>query len=1565
MAEVQTQIKDDTEEDKVEENKVVKDNVEENKVITPSVNDNSTMDIVVNPTANLGDPKIKKIVKEDIVTQGEEGKITYDKIISGEVDQIGGQKIDFVTKTLAQEGHVPSIIKIEKLAKDAPKPTDVKIGGIRKGEVMSFTGLSEDQVTDLTQYATGRLRVLNALQAENPQTGESRVQDKRIQQLLVDYYSTGQFYTEIAKRLAESGRGLTLTPVLANMAYHLVGAATDAVDLPDNAQRLFGFTVEDETFADSWNKRSPAMAEFYQQYKAMIEEDLGASGLTTASAMNDDLKKIYVEVYGQEEYDKRYKITNPVTGKKVELPIISEELGQDLLKIAFDELPIEQRVATMILENVGIGGIIAKARLYNGKFDLKKAQDLRKNEPEEYGGLTNIQILRKSNIKNASNGFTKAWYKTTANIGRRFKMRGAVDSAQHNLDRDNAVRLLDKQIGDVQKELNGSKLDTFNKNRLLNKLENLETQRTKFVFPFPRKTFMTGVFKDELVIGLGQGAGYEISRFYGFNTDAGEVIGALSTATGVPQFLIKKSLVGKYAPLTLANNWTGGALTNFASTIEMLPFIKKGTFIDRRFETLEDELGVPLTIEQKVAVEETSRIIKNLNPEQREMIWNSINEYQRVRDRIVNSFKDPEKRKEARRLFQLSFAHISGLAPLQALQAKASGKLSATGRNLEDAIGYQLQAENTVAAATAAINNLRRMVRDDLTVDTEDREVLTTFVENFQKASDNYTLMVNENKIDYMKQLQELKNNIIKDPTKSLPSNLISSLAEMEVKITAGAANNLEKKRDIYIETTKDVFKQLNLRGKNLQLLRGTPEYKFQLGKYIEEVYDARDESIYLQSKLLYQPIDADGDLINISNVVADLMGREKRLSGKELKQFFSAEGDLFRSRSGRYLRQSMNSMAKRNLKKELGLEDDDFTQLQAYHANPELLKGADKEDYLVDPSPLNIAFLYMQKSKGDAEKARFSPFKGTVSEVEDLRRHLVNLSMRTKESNPSLSKQYGDLAETVNSSLMADSRAEDILNARKGYKKLNFDPVRKGGIGQKLDTARNNQPAKEFVAENEYKYQYVTGFQPENFHDGFGKNMEKILKKDDPTAVTALMKEKRELVEFWTADSSVPRVFDLTTEEGREKLATVSSLVSASIYEHWGTARDAVLEKLRRQQRAGISVGPEDYDFTSAERIQQLQNLLTVQVKTAPTKVGTRGMEIPGEIQTVKLVDLSQIVNEEKELLNLLDVSSRARKELKDLTDELNDTTSLLNERAAAKFKIQDKGSKELEKVANIRDSEQFYKMYVEQGSPSMIATLRENYITSRIYDGKVTREEALAEFKQGMVFHITEGLLKRAGKQRSENTLTGIDGLPFQLTEFTNAGQLATDLTDTNTQKILSVIGFEDKHIQHLEDLGRFFEYAQGSSLARYDVYGGVRSISPNELISRAFNLARGMVSPTYVAGEFSARILISKQQELIALAAQSKEAARILGDVLQNPTAVVANDIKTLAVLLKEFAATKLLQLGAKAPSYLPASDLQAAYLETQGVDFSSVLEDPKRKKQPLEKLYEEEKVNENVQ
>ena len=46
-------------------------------------------------------------------------------------------------------------------------------------------------------------------------------------------------------------------------------------------------------------------------------------------------------------------------------------------------------------------------------------------------------------------------------------------------------------------------------------------------------------------------------------------------------------------------------------------------------------------------------------------------------------------------------------------------------------------------------------------------------------------------------------------------------------------------------------------------------------------------------------------------------------------------------------------------------------------------------------------------------------------------------------------------------------------------------------------------------------------------------------------------------------------------------------------------------------------------------------------------------------------------------------------------------------------------------------------------------------------------------------------------------------------------------------------------------------------------------LESISNNELISRAFNLARGMVSPTYVGAEIAFRLASNAGIEMLQLA------------------------------------------------------------------------------------------------
>ena len=325
MAELQTQLNDqENEENKqnniVETPEVLPKKRPDVKVDIKPPTETEEMVIKVQPFANLSNPETRAIVQGDIEKQKQEQTITFDQLKSGEVTEVGGTKIDNVTRRAAQAGHVESIIKLEKLAKAAkdsglPKSQEVMIGGMREGKLLPFTGLSEDQVTDLVGYTTGRMKVLNALKEIDPSTNEPRVDDKVVQQLMVDYFSTGNFYTEMSRRLAEAGRGSVLLPVLAHMGYHLIGAATDAIDDPFYIRsKLLDQEVEDEKFLDSWNSRVPSMAKFFEQYKSVVEKAL--PGVTTASAINDDLKKIYIDVYGEDAYRREFTIKNPATGQE-------------------------------------------------------------------------------------------------------------------------------------------------------------------------------------------------------------------------------------------------------------------------------------------------------------------------------------------------------------------------------------------------------------------------------------------------------------------------------------------------------------------------------------------------------------------------------------------------------------------------------------------------------------------------------------------------------------------------------------------------------------------------------------------------------------------------------------------------------------------------------------------------------------------------------------------------------------------------------------------------------------------------------------------------------------------------------------------------------------------------------------------------------------------------------------------------------------------------------------------------------------------------------------------------
>ena len=86
-------------------------------------------------------------------------------------------------------------------------------------------------------------------------------------------------------------------------------------------------------------------------------------------------------------------------------------------------------------------------------------------------------------------------------------------------------------------------------------------------------------------------------------------------------------------------------------------------------------------------------------------------------------------------------------------------------------------------------------------------------------------------------------------------------------------------------------------------------------------------------------------------------------------------------------------------------------------------------------------------------------------------------------------------------------------------------------------------------------------------------------------------------------------------------------------------------------------------------------------------------------------------------------------------------------------------------------------------------------------------------------------------------------------------------------------------------------------------------IRGISPNEIISRAFNISRGMVSPQYVLAEFAYRIMEKHKVDVLKFAAGDEIAADILFKLMNNPDTIGTNEIRTFERLSKSFVTREL--------------------------------------------------------
>mgnify|MGYP003134763019 FL=1 len=350
--------------------------------------------------------------------------------------------------------------------------------------------------------------------------------------------------------------------------------------------------------------------------------------------------------------------------------------------------------------------------------------------------------------------------------------------------------------------------------------------------------------------------------------------------------------------------------------------------------------------------------------------------------------------------------------------------------------------------------------------------------------------------------------------------------------------------------------------------------------------------------------------------------------------------------------------------------------------------------------------------------------------------------------------------------------------------------------------------------------------------------------------------------------------------------------------------------------------------------------------------------------VRRKQALDLGFILSSQKDIVSQMDKHDELKIEYKKLIGKFDDEKDEILARSKTANKIEEFIFKEVDKLSGIGgDPEKFYNIYVTNGNPKKLQTLKDKLLKeltsgpNKLDD--INIEVARKNINDGIAHLIAKGLLARGGlitgkgmarqidvpdpfyDSSLESTplfdsmveplknmfksKKGIDGTNIPVQVLKNPQEIYLDIKDPDKVAIFKQV-MDDDHFEYFENMVEYMTLIEKGDFSKVKLEGLTRGISTNEAISRAFNLARGMVSPTYVAAEFAVRIAEMRGIQLLGLAANNKEAARIMKDLFEIGVKPSERDVGKLSELIIDFVFTELGRGGVEPPEYIPRNEAE---------------------------------------
>ena len=1383
-------------------------------------------------------------------------------------------------------------------------------------------------------YAENRIGLNNAI--------KELVPNIKVQELISDYYQADffrQFGFETEDLLRD---GVRAVPAAGTYMRYMAMAVKEGIQ---NSQSPDGMDVFVET-ERAFEKYKPRIV----KEMAGDREAMRAMGFDASfgERINNFMAQKYIERYGQEEFDNTFR-PEIGGGNRLIIPLITDEAADAMLAYGFDELPFLGKAAMFFMPNALISRGMAARHLSVGKARLEKYDNLVEKGLIDGDNLKIAPRMALANyeIANEAAKFGSSFRKMRANIGnlftKRFGYEGPIANARVNRDLDTSVKRISSQIEEIDRKVMTARSNGIRDNEIIQIMgpdkkpievsieeaiqrraylsNRYDSLTTNGIFGLgggkTKNPYLQEVYADELIITGGQTLGYELlPSLLPVDGDVGGAMGALASAfMGRPAIRVTGYVAGKVADKTLVRPMA----VQFGRFLEDAHVLPRGLIINREYDDIAEVLGKTLSPEDIQAFSKAADILQKLTPEGQEAVFNSLKRYGELRNNLLARFDpDSEQYKQAQEAFSLTFAYASGLAPLQALEALQTRKFGF--KKIAKAADVQLQSEQHLQQARVGMAKLQELIQqaevkpmspDSIgpmpsgSVDIKDSSYLKGFIDSFNAAADGIERGIGERRRAYLELVDEYKRMVLKNPGDPKAEAKLKEITDLEIRLTPGAAEDVEAQRTILANNIKILGESLNERAKHVNILQGTPDYDIQMGRLAEEMAEFRDEKIMTLARQVY--VNAEKTLgdkqVNLAPVMEDLV---KRLAGTQegaLRQFFSADSAFFRGRSGKYALAALNEAAERNLRNVLG---EDYDEFRAVSLSPKVQNAAgevvDNKLFIgsTDASDSELALHYyrqsLKRAGGNADEVKFRPFDAGAFESEEMRRHLLQEADRiTKSQGADAARPYLDLALIIDNQIGEIPGAKGVMDeARSEYKRLKFDPVQSiGGYGDKVNKAMMTPRYEEVVT---YGRRYGETDMPHTWHDKLGETASNSIARGNNNDFVDFKIEMEGFNRFWAdgfegdLDNAIP-VYDMRLPQNSEENFTgIGMLLRNGIQSRWGQqTRSDVLDKIQLgpmgAQEPGVGGS---YNWNRVENVRRLQDDLQVKV------INEDGTE-----EFRSWFDLEEMIVAENDIARLVEEDMVTRQRYEGFIELVNRKTGSMYDEAKESLALEAGQQRVIRRAAEISKPEEFYEKYILDYDSGLFEDMRERFVQGYMKEFDVTETEALQNFSKGVTFMITKGLMARA-KTEAQATYRFFDGTERTINTFINPINLVSDLEDPNVIRTLRLVMDED-HITYMKEFGEMLMMAQGTSLARMSPDGITRSISPNELISRAFNIARGMVSPTYVGAEFAFRLLQDAEVNAFTLAASNEEANRIMLLLMEDPKLVSEQDVKTLSTIV----------------------------------------------------------------